>query len=66
MVETDVVEGLVEKVTCKEIVEALQKIKVLELEGCTGNKGFKGQHQKNESDGRQVSRRTIQKQDICM
>ena len=39
------------------------KGKILELEGCTKKQGFKSQYQKNNSDGKRVGRRTIQKHD---
>ena len=35
------------------------KGKTLKSEGCTGKQKFKGQHQKNNSDGKWVRRRTI-------
>ena len=38
----------------------------MELKGCTGKQRFKGQHQKNKSDGKRVGRRIIQKQDRSM
>ena len=39
------------------------KGKILRLEGCTGKYGFEGKHLKSKSNGKQVRRRTVQKQD---